>query len=286
MNIKILVAYHKPSPLIASDIFLPIHVGKKLSNVELNIQGDDSGDNISEKNGIYCEMTALYWAWKNLDADYIGLCHYRRFFTFERYGCIRQVKSCLRYLKTRFFDNAVNPGAGFYYVFKRIFFVKKEDDLKKKTARFQNDLIEVFNSKKIDFLAPVPFKLASCSVEQFFSTIGRDHLALLKKIVQERHPDFYPYVQKTLNGYTLYPANMFIMKKGLFDQYAETVFDILFNHERLTQESGWSNDVLSEKSYARIPGYLAEILTSSYILKLIQEKQFSYTESNTFLFIP
>ena len=46
----------------------------------LGYQGDDAGDNISEKNPYYCELTGLYWAWKNLDADYIGLAHYRRHF--------------------------------------------------------------------------------------------------------------------------------------------------------------------------------------------------------------
>lgn len=43
--------------------------------------GDNTGDNISLRNPNYCELTGLYWAWKNLKCDYIGLCHYRRYFT-------------------------------------------------------------------------------------------------------------------------------------------------------------------------------------------------------------
>ena len=45
------------------------------------MQGDDTGDNISSKNGSYCEMTVHYWIWKIVhDTEYIGVCHYRRFF--------------------------------------------------------------------------------------------------------------------------------------------------------------------------------------------------------------
>lgn len=40
---------------------------------------DDTGDNISEKNPNYSELSALYWAWKNSDKPVIGLEHYRRY---------------------------------------------------------------------------------------------------------------------------------------------------------------------------------------------------------------
>ena len=40
---------------------------------------DATGDNISEDNWYYCEMTGQYWAWKNTRGDNIGFCHYHRF---------------------------------------------------------------------------------------------------------------------------------------------------------------------------------------------------------------
>jgi hypothetical protein len=80
---KILVATHKEYPFPKDPLYIPIHVGKTLSDKQINILSDDSGDNISSKNQSFCELTALYWAWKNdffKDCDVCGLVHYRRYF--------------------------------------------------------------------------------------------------------------------------------------------------------------------------------------------------------------
>ncbi|MGN0620890.1 MAG: DUF4422 domain-containing protein [Porcipelethomonas sp.] len=82
MNIKLIVATHKKYWMPSDKMYLPVHVGKE-GKSELGYQGDNTGDNISLKNANYCELTGLYWAWKNLDADYMGLVHYRRHFTFK-----------------------------------------------------------------------------------------------------------------------------------------------------------------------------------------------------------
>ena len=79
MNIKIIVATHKAYDMPSDDCYLPVHVGAAISS-PLPYISDAEGESISEKNRSYCELTALYWAWKNLDADVIGLCHYRRLF--------------------------------------------------------------------------------------------------------------------------------------------------------------------------------------------------------------
>lgn len=82
-KVKILVACHKPDTVYSDDVYVPVHVGRALSKNTSEMShmiGDDTGDNISPKNPFYCELTAQYWAWKNLKAEYVGLCHYRRYF--------------------------------------------------------------------------------------------------------------------------------------------------------------------------------------------------------------
>ena len=83
-KVKIFVACHKPFDVISNDVYTPIHVGRAVSMFKDEMSdmiGDDTGGNISEKNPYYSEMTAQYWAWKNVhDVEYIGFCHYRRYF--------------------------------------------------------------------------------------------------------------------------------------------------------------------------------------------------------------
>lgn len=83
MDIKILVAAHKPYTMPREEIYLPIHVGRE-GKEPIGFKGDNTGDNISIDNPRFCELTAVYWAWKNLKADYIGLVHYRRYFRGKR----------------------------------------------------------------------------------------------------------------------------------------------------------------------------------------------------------
>lgn len=81
---KILVAVHKNAPIYKNEIYTPIHVGAANSKLDLGYLKDNEGDNISDKNPFYCELTAQYWAWKHLsDCDYVGLSHYRRYFDLE-----------------------------------------------------------------------------------------------------------------------------------------------------------------------------------------------------------
>lgn len=84
-DVKIIVAAHKPAWMPADPLYVPVQAGAA-GKPDLGFQRDDAGENISEKNAHYCELTVLYWAWKNLKADYLGLAHYRRHFTAHRFA--------------------------------------------------------------------------------------------------------------------------------------------------------------------------------------------------------
>ena len=58
MEIKILIATHKSYKMSEDDMYMPIHN--------------------------FCELTAIYWIWKNLSAEYIGLVHYCRHFALKK----------------------------------------------------------------------------------------------------------------------------------------------------------------------------------------------------------
>ncbi len=75
---KLFVVTHLPLGSVPADR-TPIGVGeRKLDGVSLY---DSAGENIAGKNRFYCELTALYWIWKNDRSETVGLEHYRRFFS-------------------------------------------------------------------------------------------------------------------------------------------------------------------------------------------------------------
>ncbi|MBR0341453.1 MAG: DUF4422 domain-containing protein [Oscillospiraceae bacterium] len=84
-KVTVIIAAHKKYQMPSDSMYLPVHVGATgKDSIEDNgrvYQRDDEGDNISDLNPYFCELTGLYWSWKNLKSDYIGLAHYRRHFS-------------------------------------------------------------------------------------------------------------------------------------------------------------------------------------------------------------
>lgn len=82
-KIKIFICTHKDYPILNNDYFKPLIVGKNLEE-KLEYLRDSTGENISNKNKNYSELTGLYWIWKNTNYEYKGVFHYRRYFKLKK----------------------------------------------------------------------------------------------------------------------------------------------------------------------------------------------------------
>lgn len=85
MAVKLFVMTHKKFEVPDNSMYIPMHVGHVNAKEDFGYMGDDTGDNISDRNCYYAELSGVYWLWKNyMEADYVGICHYRRYLTNEQ----------------------------------------------------------------------------------------------------------------------------------------------------------------------------------------------------------
>ncbi len=228
---KILVCCHKPDRFMNDDVYMPIHVGKANSSYDLGIQGDDTGDNISMENPHFCELTGLYWAWKNMEpVDYIGLCHYRRYFNFHSCGNAFTNHTVVRWSDFDHLDLTV-------------------PDVDKLFQRYD----VVLSTPKC-----YPYSLVTdycvCHLSEDFST--------LRRTVDELTPEYSDAFRDVFyrnNKLSLY--NMMIMRWEDFDEYCSWLFKVLFAvRDRVHLE-------YYDAYQGRIFGYMSERLLSVFVWK-------------------
>ena len=228
-KIKIIVACHKDSDSIRhDDIYMPVQVGKTLHpEVNLGFQADDEGDNISNKNKSFCELTAIYWAWKNLkDVDYIGLCHYRRYFNFSKSNILP--------------------------------YTEISDDNFSNIDLNNAELSNIISKNKIILAKPIIYPMSLFDRYSLFH-ISDDFRTLLD-IIDEFDADNSLQIRNYLLSNNKFSAyNMFIMPWKEFDEYCSWLFPILFEAEKRININNY-NDVQK-----RIFGYLAERLLNAYV---------------------
>ena len=197
MDVKILVATHKPYRMPADSLYLPIHVGK-YGKESFGLIGDDTGENISDRNASYCELTGIYWAWKNLNADYIGLVHYRRYFTPVKKG-----RDKFDWIMTK--EQAVSQLANCDVLVpnKRKYYIE--------TIRSHYDHGQYNRLEDID-------------------TLGQ--------VIDEMYPEYKKGFETVMSRTWAHMFNMFVMKKEYFDPFCSWMFDVLFEVEKRTDLTG------------------------------------------------
>lgn len=225
-DIKILVVTHKKYTMPQSDIYIPIQVGRE-GKQDLGYQGDNAGDNISSKNPYYCELTGLYWAWKNLNADYIGLSHYRRHFI-----CNKKVPK------------------------------SEEEKFKILLNREQaENLLE-----DADIILPKKRKYYIENLyDHYKHTMYIEHLEETRKIIAEKFEEYLTEFDKLHKRTSAHMFNMFIMKKEYLDKYCAWLFEILFELEKRIDPKQY--DAFHARYLGRVSELLLDVWINTNNLK-------------------
>lgn len=91
-SVEIYVATHVKFQPPQNSIYIPLHVGRE-GKEDLGYLGDNTGNHISDLNYLYGELTGLFWIWQNVEyTDYVGICHYRRYFLNEEGRIMRKAE--------------------------------------------------------------------------------------------------------------------------------------------------------------------------------------------------
>ena len=233
-RIKIFDTHHKDFCRIDNPVILDVCSGIQYQNPEM--ESNATGDNISSRWKLYSELTTQYWAWKNKDLDYYGFCHYRRFFSF---------------------GYEVTPD-----IYGNILVQSYYPQLSKDMG-YDNDIESII--PQYDIILPKPFIVTKAGFKNVYDQyekaemLDKRDLDLTIEVIKEKYPSYVDAAKSSLFGNVFYPCNMFIMRKDIFDEYCNWLFDILFELEKQIDFSKKSNESL------RTLGHIGERLLGVFI---------------------
>lgn len=257
-KIKIFVSHRidQDSTCVESPVYAHVKCGSIFSDeISKPFLRDDSGDNISHKRMYYNELTVQYYAWKNFDLDYYGLCHYRRYLSFS--------------------DDEQKLDNSLYGFLNEN---RLDDDCIKKynLSDYYTITTEI---EKYDAILAKPQKVSLQNTPAGFHNRLRDHLEafsyvmfppgiwdLVLDTVKEHAPEYYNDLLDYLNGEYLFGYNCFVLNKALFDELCAYEFHILDILEGKISLSNFS------ESMSRVCGYVGEVLCGAFVASLLKRK--------------
>lgn len=240
--IRIFISTHKRVDLFDSKILQPVQVGAAMREERFPWSlHDDEGENISTLNPMYCELTTQYWAWKNVDAPYIGFCHYRRYFDFspERHE---------ENIFGEVMDDRINALTQTRYHL---------DDASIAQAL---EGVDVITTSVNDVR---PFAGQGVTMRSQYDLADQLYVEDLDRvmgILVAHHPEYQEDVQAFLDGHASCFCNMFIMKRDIFREYCAWLFPLLEEFVEKTDMSRYSREGV------RTPGHLSERLLNVYLM--------------------
>ena len=257
-DIKIFVSCRidTDSNLIHNPLYVPVRCGAVFdTSSSSKYLGDNSGDNISDRRNSFCEFTVQYWAWKNVKADYYGLCHYRRYLTFSK-------KEFRANAQEQVMEGMLDNHA-----------IAKYDLLNEKRMRSIIEGCDAVVNEAADVNhIPTPLGFQHSVYNHWAAHDGmffdKRVIPLLMETIHELKPQYYEDAVAYMHDKWHRGYNCYVMKKDLFDEMCSFQFPIMFAMEMKLSENGMS------KQFGRTLGYLGEMMYGIFIYYL--EKRHKY----------
>lgn len=238
-NVTVFIATHKKLNVDLPKGYIPVQVNCA-NNKEYweNYYYDDYGDNISEKNPFYCELTVLYSLWKNYNSPIKGLCHYRRYIGRDTTVRINERILCdLEHLE----DEIIGEKEICHWVYK----------------------------EHVDVLLAMPYGPYPLNGKQELEKFCyKKDIDILIEVIKCHFPEYSASLENVLSSRNLYYFNMLIAKSEIFDSYCEWLFSVLNKVEEKCDVSVY------DVQHKRLYGYLSEVLLNVYFEKINVKKKF------------
>jgi hypothetical protein len=257
------------SMVVSNPIYEPVICGAVYAKDTIstkNLLEDDTGENISSRRNSFCEFTVQYWAWKNVESDYYGLCHYRRYLTF---------------LSKRFKANSqkqIMEGILDDFTIKKYGFL---EEARMRQIIEENDVVVNEAADVHNIPTPRGFQKTVYDHWQAHGGMFFDArlLPLLLETIHRLCSQYDEAADEYLHDRWHRGYNCYVMKKELFFQMCQFQFTVLFDLEKQLAQNGYA------RNFERTLGYMGEIMYGIFIYYLqkqgiykIKEEQLVYFE--------
>lgn len=261
-DIKIFVSHRIDinSELVDNPLYVPVRCGAVFDDENpMHIAGDDTGDNISDRRMSFCEFTVQYWAWKNIDTDYYGLCHYRRYLSFaerkfhtDEYNMVHNAVLLPKCKK--------NYGLLDAEAMRRT--IERYDVVTSEYAPVKNIPTKAGKKKTVR-------ELWDAHDGEFFEKSSID---LMFELIDELSPEYSKSAREYFAGTQHRGFNCYVMKKELFNRLCEFQFPIMFEVERRVDTAGYT------QTMKRTPAFIGEMLYGIFVYHISTKENWRVKE--------
>lgn len=254
------------SLLVENPLYVPVRCGAVFDRENpVDLPGDDTGDNISQKRGSFCELTVQYWAWKNCKADYYGLCHYRRYLSFgEKRG--------------RPNDHGLVPCAILSRNAMKRYGLLDAAAMTREITRYDLVIPEPAPVARM----PLPRGKAK-TVRQLWE--AHDGIFFEKKVIDRMFelidilaPEYSASAREYFSGGEHMGYNCYVMRRELFERLCRFQFPIMEALEQELDTTGYTPEM------RRTPAYVGEMLFGVFLHHLIHHEQWRVKRRQLVLF--